>query len=69
MKVLKIVTNILCSSEDITGAIHHLRNWSPWSETNRSPTILTTPTLLLMGDSDTWLPLDAGYKSAGEKNS
>uniref|UniRef100_A0A2P2I4D2 Epoxide hydrolase 4-like n=2 Tax=Hirondellea gigas TaxID=1518452 RepID=A0A2P2I4D2_9CRUS len=51
---------------DLTGAIHHVRNWDLWGTTEKgsTPPILSTPTLLLMGDSDPYIPLEAGYKSA-----
>ncbi|KAF2360634.1 Alpha/beta hydrolase fold-1 [Trinorchestia longiramus] len=53
-------------SEDITGALHHVRNWLPWDSVDgiSSFSVLSTPTLLLMGDSDANLPVEAGYKSA-----
>lgn len=53
-------------AEDITGALHHLRNWSLLeSSSSAPPPTITSPTLLLMGNADPALPLDTGYKSLG----
>ncbi|XP_018020392.1 epoxide hydrolase 4-like [Hyalella azteca] len=53
-------------SEDLTGALHHVRNWDLWGGRDGfdCSAVLSTPTLLLMGDSDPYVPLEAGYKSA-----
>lgn len=57
---------IFSRREDWIGPLHHLRqiSVSRISTSEALPGVITKPTLLVMGDDDSLLPLDTAYKSA-----
>nr|XP_053639161.1 epoxide hydrolase 4-like isoform X2 [Cherax quadricarinatus] len=52
--------------EDWTGTLHHIRQLDLRGIGDKEPLpdVITKPTLLIMGDSDPFLPLDTAYRSA-----
>lgn len=52
--------------EDWTGPLHVLRmlDLSPLNEYETTPDVITKPTLLIMGETDPFLPVEAAYRSA-----
>ncbi|KAK7083719.1 hypothetical protein SK128_020834 [Halocaridina rubra] len=52
--------------EDWTGTFHILRSLDlkPLDSTEPLPDVITKPTLLIMGDEDTLMPLETAYRSA-----